>query len=419
MTLVDTAVSGSTGRSCRAVTSLGALIYGGGVILAPVYLWSSGGMQLSHVLFGLFSLITLLPFVVRLRVPARDFMSRILLVFVLYVWVREVVAFTESRAFGAFIVPLHFTFVLLLFYASRLYLSSYERLLFLSRVLTLSVALSLVSVLLGGVGITVGAGAGRAVGFFNNPNQLGYYAVCAASTFAVLRCAGVVSARHFLVMLSVLVFLAVLSLSKAAILSVLVIPILYALDVFWSTLARLLSPRFVVSTARLALGTAFSTVTLLLLTVWISTIELPKSEDFLVVDRLVNFRAESDSSLTVRGYGLIFQASPVEQMFGISSLTAAIWHDGHEVHSTLMAPLTYYGLLGGGMFVVFFAAWWTVLRKRVGLLWAALIFLPVFLFGITHNGSRFSLFWILVAASASSAVAVRAHTQPPLEDKRG
>ncbi|HAN27177.1 MAG TPA: hypothetical protein DCP75_05560 [Haliea salexigens] len=419
MILGNTVVSGFTGRSFRAFTSLSVVLFGGGVILAPVYLWSSGGMQLSHVLFGLFSLITLLPFVARLRVPARDFMSRVLLVFVLYVWAREAVAFIESRSLSVFIVPLHFTFVLLLFYASRLYLSSYEKLLLLSRVLTLSVVLSLVGVLLGGVGFTVGAGTGRALGFFNNPNQLGYYAVCAASIFTVLRCAGVVSVRRFLVMLAVLVFLAVLSLSKAAILSILVIPVLYGLDGFGNTLVRFLSPRFTVSTVGLALGIAFSTVMLVLLTVWIPTLELPNLNDFLVVDRLANFRAEGDSSLAVRGYGLIFQASPAEQLFGTSSLTAAIRHDGHEVHSTLMAPLTYYGLFGGGMFVIFFAAWWAGLRERVGLLWAALFFLPVFLFGITHNGSRFSLFWILVAASSSSVVAVHAHTKAPLEDRLG
>lgn len=386
--------------------------------MAPVYLWSSGGMQLSHLLFGLFSLIILLPFVVRLQVPARDFMSRILLIFVLYVWVREIVAFAESRAVSVFIVPLHFTFVLLLFYASRLYVSSFDRLLLLSRVLTLSVVLSLVGVLIGGVGFTVGAGAGRAEGFFNNPNQLGYYAVCAASIFAVLHCAGVVSARRFLLLLSVLVFMAVLSLSKAAIISILVIPILYAFDVLGNALARFLSSRSAVSAAGLALGTAFLTVALLLLITWIFTMDLPSANEFSVVDRLVNFRAESDSSLTVRGYGLIFQASPAEQLFGTSSRTAAIRHDGHEVHSTLMAPLTYYGLLGGGMFVVFFAAWWKSLWERVGLRRATFIFLPVFLFGITHNGSRFSLFWILVAVSASSAVAVRAGTQAALEARR-
>ncbi|KPF90228.1 hypothetical protein IP81_15710 [Novosphingobium sp. AAP83] len=121
--------------------------------------------------------------------------------------------------------------------------------------------------------------------------------------------------------------------------------------------------------------------------------------DFVAYDRLSNLAYENDSSLEVRGYSLYFEGTFFEKIFGISSFEAWMRHDGAEVHSTFMAPLTYYGFIGGAFFLSIFYFWIRGCKESFGWIGALSICLPPILYGITHNGGRFSLLWILMAFS--------------------
>jgi hypothetical protein len=82
----------------------------------------------------------------------------------------------------------------------------------------------------------------------------------------------------------------------------------------------------------------------------------------------------------------------------------------HELHSSLGTLFFCYGAVGLLVFLIFM---WTVMRRTR--LHAWLVMAPAFAYGMTHQGLRFSLMWVLLGV----VVALREldRTNPP--PKRG
>jgi hypothetical protein len=83
----------------------------------------------------------------------------------------------------------------------------------------------------------------------------------------------------------------------------------------------------------------------------------------------------------------------------------------HEIHSTFLTIMFSYGLVGTAAFA---AAIWRLYRLSSG--GAFLYLIPPFLYGLTHQGLRFSFFWLLLAVigvlgSVASRDAVAAGTR--------
>ena len=76
---------------------------------------------------------------------------------------------------------------------------------------------------------------------------------------------------------------------------------------------------------------------------------------------------------------------------------------GHEVHSTLGAVLNTYGIIGFTLFGSVIVIWAKRLWKAYGLIGFVCLFVPTMLYGLTHNGTRFTFFWVLFAASIGMA----------------
>ena len=229
------------------------------------------------------------------------------------------------------------------------------------------------SVFYTGINISFAAGeANRQVGFFNNPNQLGFYAVLCISFALGSKILLDISEKIFWLIAALAVFLAVSSLSKAAVISILLVIVFY----FFGNIRTL-----------------FVGCLIALLAVAFNLFDVVNS--FAIFERISNIQNESDSSLDSRGYFLLSD-HPLNMVLGVGE-EQAIRMLGHEVHSTFAALYVNYGFFG--LFLFLFWGWEVFYKcfKTVGLYRCFILFSPLLLYSITHNGIRFSMLWVYLA----------------------
>jgi len=129
-------------------------------------------------------------------------------------------------------------------------------------------------------------------------------------------------------------------------------------------------------------------------------------DEFRFYNRLANMQNESDSSLEVRGYLAFLQGSDMQIIFGLGdNTTKSIL--GYEVHSTFMNVMTNYGVIGLVLLLMFLSNWVIAIWRSFGFSAVCGVCGPSMLYGITHNGMRFTAFWILIALSFSLAYSCR------------
>jgi hypothetical protein len=124
-------------------------------------------------------------------------------------------------------------------------------------------------------------------------------------------------------------------------------------------------------------------------------LEIIDSDGF---NRLINFAKESDSSLLVRGYFVFLESNSLQAIFGMGPENV-FSIKGYEIHSTFMMILTSYGLIGFLIFGLLMLFWILDIKKSYGIRGVICICAPTLLYGLTHNGIRFSMFWIIFALS--------------------
>lgn len=134
--------------------------------------------------------------------------------------------------------------------------------------------------------------------------------------------------------------------------------------------------------------------------------------EFLFYNRITNMAQERDSSLVERGYLVFLEGNFFELIFGMGS-PEVYQTVGHEVHSTFASVWNTYGIVGLAVFLPIFVIWGTALNRTYGLANTIVLVGPAILYGITHNGTRFSIFWLLLAASM--AMAKRKHLSSLIE----
>ena len=343
------------------------LIY---LMAAPFYVFPSGTPQpADYLMVGLIALTTLtlggryLP----LAVPAVRFHAS----FAIYAFLLTLV-WTGLGVQRALIHPT-FHFYNFLVFATALALYGRHRRRFLL-VTAYGVALSVI--LQGALSrfVTVASdfygGSARATVFFNNPNQLGYFALLSASLL-------VVGARYLGLSLLVTslgfaasVYLALISLSKAAIFATLLLAVIF-------------------SAKRLSVLAAAS----VLLIVGFFTTDIAPSVVERASMRMSNIGQQEDDSLAGRGYDRIFN-HPQYLLFGAGEGGYRRFRSEipGEIHSTIGTVLFSYGLIGSGFLLAFLMS---LVRGSPIQTWLFLV--PLFLYGLTHNGLRFTLMWILFA----------------------
>lgn len=357
-----------------------------GVALLPIYVWKSGGVQISHAILSVAALLLIVNRGLRLDVSGVLFIALVLLMLMrdgVYVW--------QTGSLVAMLPVFYSAFSLLIFLSVRQWLAEPQAWRYLHAALIVSGSVAVVGVYWAGYGATVSSdGEWRSIGTFNNPNQLGYFSVCLMSLAALLYLRGVMGRLWFAVISAMALFLSIASLSKAA-----MIACGFALVV----------SAFVVWRAR---GQALigSGLFIALVVVALNIYNSGAMDHYKFVQRIRGIGSQDDDSLSERGYFILSDLDAEAFVFGrgyevVKNIV------GHEVHSTIASYFACYGYFVGIGFVLFLLLWFRRLVRQDGFIAALLVSAPPMMYGITHNGSRFTIFWILIAASMASVKSIK------------
>jgi hypothetical protein len=364
---------GLAGGYARATAPVVLMMLGCYIVLKPYYILPSGLPQIGDMI-----LITALPFVLLLPQPR---------------WSEHATAFRFCLIVFcsyAALVNLGWTFALM---DPRMALSATHYLFNLCLViiclrigvlhpratlLTIAYAIALsAAIQAASAAFTYDAARLRQIASFNNPNQLGYWSLLSICIFWSISGRAKVKWYVQAPIAACLFYLAALSLSKSTIIA-----------------AVLLCGLHFIRKPKLILAGLILIVPIYLVI---------ESSDLFerVSGRLLDIGEQSDDNLQARGFPRIMEY-PEYLLTGAGE--GALYRfdhavdDGeqiHEIHSTFLTIVFSYGLVGS---VAFAAAIWRLYRLSSG--GAFLYLIPPFLYGLTHQGLRFSFFWLLLAVIA-------------------
>ncbi len=224
----------------------------------------------------------------------------------------------------------------------------------------------------------------RESGWFNNPNQLGYWALLSLACVAVLR--GQEKLRIIdVVLCGVALLLALFSTSKAALACFAILVPLILLGPQSRPLWRL------VTVVSVAAALAFSIMH------WGGIGNAVNQVHVLnkTVERFAMLGQDPDDSLEGRGYDRI-STYPAYIFLGAGEggyarFASGLYHS-IELHSGLGTVLFCYGIAGLALILWFFAA----IMRHARLYEIVIGILPL-IYGLTHQNMRFTTFWILLA----------------------
>jgi hypothetical protein len=234
--------------------------------------------------------------------------------------------------------------------------------------------------------IVMSTGAYRSAGTFSNPNALGYWGLLLSCCLLVLSQNQRLNLTDFLA-LSGAGYLTMVSLSKAAMLSFVVVLVM---AMFFQRVTR---PLKVMLVALIFVGSvaAITDSETIARVFSVSVFEN-------VADRLGGIGAQGDDSLGGRGYDRLWR-HPEHLILGAGE--GAYWRfspspinprqDQFEMHSTFGTVLFAYGIVGLTLFLSLLAViFWHAPVAHV------LYSLPVWAYGITHQGLRDTMLWVFL-----------------------
>lgn len=210
----------------------------------------------------------------------------------------------------------------------------------------------------------------RTIAFFNNPNQLGYWALlCGAFIHVYSVKFNLTFNKKTILLLFPFVFV-MLSLSRASIISY---SILFLISIFLLDFKK-----SVVSVLFLVLGVAIFQPNL------ISKIDYAEQ----VQERMDNKKGTNPNE---RGYDRIVN-HPEYLFFGAGEGQTWRFNSKYsgEIHSSFGTLLFSYGIIGLILFLnIFRNLRWSDIKYSITLL-------PIMAYSITHNGLRFSMLWVVL-----------------------
>jgi len=246
------------------------------------------------------------------------------------------------------------------------------------------------------IGLIRTSGRVRGLGFFNNPNQLGYYGVVLIAL--VFLCKGKKYGVREIVIISSGGWSVISSLSKAAFFSAIIMFILiafvYERDASIKAVCRKIALIIIIgSLIYIFIFTDFSSIPML------ATISRMRM-------RIFNLAGERDSNLgSGRGYNRIAELG-IHILWGMGEGNFSRFKvmNGAEVHSTYASIIVSYGLLGFVLYVVFLCK---VMIRPGQTIRNLAIMSGVLLYSVSHNGVRNTLVWILLAAMFLSNMSIK------------
>lgn len=337
-------------------------------VLKPFYLWPAGQPQLADFVIVLLLLINVFSFTGKLsnEIVTIILTAGVLALYTAFVNLGWAGLRNDSRmAFIGIFYIFNFLIFFIFVNLGNRFGSEFYKCLMISIFVSVTLQFSL-SFGFQNVGFT------RQFIFFTNPNQLGYYALLSATMFAA--CSTIVSVRpiYQVAFYIFALYLAALSLSKATLVS----------------FAFLLFLHFVKKPLHL----------LLLIACLTGFVVIGGELKFVqnAQNRIANIGQQSDDSAESRGYGRI-TAYPEYLILGAGERGLDRFpEEDHELHSTLATIFFSYGAVGSMLFLLLIFRIWSVSGT-----WAIVYVGPPILYGLTHQGFRFSLLWILLAVLAA------------------
>lgn len=238
----------------------------------------------------------------------------------------------------------------------------------------------------------VRGGGGRAKVLFNNPNQLGYYAVLSASLLYVGQIRGWLSTVQVVIGTAASSYLALLSASKAALVCLVLVIIV---------------------------GT-FNRLRTVLLTAVVFAAFVFVAEPYLHVIEKATYRVQNDQTagfFEERGYDRI-TSHPEYWLLGSGEggyrrYAGMSVIGSHELHSSAGTLFFCYGIVGTLLFLAFLVR----VVHGAGLQTAALL-VPAAAYGLSHQGLRFTLLWVLLACVVAIKESNRAMRLAALAQRR-
>jgi hypothetical protein len=347
------------GFSAKLSLGLWALI----PILFPIYLSDPGGPQISTAVVILAGIVAL---AARCRVPASSFpVMKPYYWFLWYVCMVSIVWAALSENPRLLISPVFYLFNgFAMIVCLWLYGRAGTRFLKLTQHAFAIAALSQIVLLFLG-----GPTTARESVYFDNPNQLGYFALTSAAVVLMLAERLSTPTWYRGAVLGLCFFLVMVSTSFAAIGGFALLMIL--------ALKRHPAMLILMALAFVAL-----------LSVWDADLFLSRRIEYETEEM------EGVSFMASRGYDRIFN-HPEHVFFGAGEGNYKLYESvigSHEIHSSYGTLLFCYGIVGSVLFALFLIS----LARAAGLRYAQYL-LPVLLYGAAHQGLRSTMLWVFMA----------------------
>lgn len=348
-------------------------------VLKPFYFWSSGLPQISDFVLMFLLLFYTLKVSFRFKICTEAnkflFISLIFVFYIVFVNLIWTLIFSDPDKFILMSIFYIYNFVVI-FLVAALYTEYGHKLFDITyKAILLSVCFQIIMYFANG-----GFSGGRATAGFNNPNQLGYYALLVGSFLMLLSQTLKVKLKWFLVGVVASLILALVSLSKAAILSCII-------QVLFYLFSNNRNKKF-----KLKLITIFIIISIASIYSYIKTDIIDDNHLLqLAGNRINSIGNDSDDSLEGRGYYRIIEF-PKYWIFGSGEgLYSRFGIQNMELHSTLGNLQVSYGVVGLFLFLLLI---YISLKSSGYHSWY--IILTIFAYGLTHNGIRNSMLWILL-----------------------
>lgn len=373
------------------------------IALKPLYLSASGTMQICDLFFA--AAVAYLAFVKGKFIFSRDSFSaiKLLLILVFYIIMVNGTWFILTEDRGLLVKSLFYVFNLISFCVCCLVATTVG----LDKLKRAIAKGCCFSALLTAVGIIIYRGLkARNTGFFNNPNQLGYYSLIILT--ALLLWPAAFTTFEKLTVATISVWATISSGSKAAIIGLAFMLFIY-----------IVIGRGKITKKKLTIQIAL--LILLLAAVYYflygnSTFISSNATLSYVRYRILHMASENDSSFGFgRGYNRVFEmGSNVFWGMGEGAFDRFQTLRGLEVHSTYASILVSYGIWGTLLFVV-------CLKKIIiipGYVKRNLCCLTgIAMYSLTHNGIRNTLIWILFAVMFLEAEGTQKENRGMIENE--
>ncbi|MCG5497801.1 hypothetical protein [Ectothiorhodospira variabilis] len=351
-----------------------------GVGLASVYMFPSGQPQITDLFLVIFSVLILGHLVINKKpLIGREFIGPLL---VLVMWI-----FIVQLSWSFFVPeisllhPLYYLFNLVIIFALIQFMSRRSNsTVFLLKLIQISLVISGLGLLLqivGGGILGYAATPARLTGFFNNPNQLAYFSLCALGAILVLQRFHM-EFRPLSVAALISGTLGAIAPTSLAAWGGLLLLIFAVLIANWRNIGGVV---------RLALPVPI---------IFISFLYLDQFQEGVLTDRIAmridRMETKIDDIEGERNYERIL-AFPQYWVLGAGEGVNdrfAPYKVG-EIHSSLGNVFFSYGVVGFGLLILVF---WRALRGTPIEAWIA--FGAPMLYGLTHMGLRSTMFWIFL-----------------------